>query len=232
MRTLYFAHLPHRLFVIASLLGTALLALGTQAQVAASKPTATAGSAEAVAACERAARQSLAPQPVLVSASAPPPPELRFTGTPAVQAGLSNENQVVLQGGVSARNASGMRTYTYSCNVDLRSPESVGLVLRDTTPVGAENRAPRVALEPDLNNLSPAVCESSAAAALKSRWPRVSQISFDGNTRRVVQQSASQAELRGQGRAQPAPGAPYAHFGFQCEIDSRNGRVLSTRISG
>ena len=90
----------------------------------------------------------------------------------------------------------------------------------------------RGTLEPDLSHLSPSACEASAAAALKKRWPRVSDISFDGSTRSLSQESPAKAELHGQGRALPAPGSPHALFGFDCEIDPRDGRVLGTRISG
>ncbi|MDQ6679499.1 MAG: hypothetical protein M3Y67_00850, partial [Pseudomonadota bacterium] len=72
---------------------------------------------------------------------------------------------------------------------------------------------------------------SSAASALKRRWPRVSQISFDTDTRRFVQASPGKADFHGRGRALPEPGVPSALFGFDCEIDPRDGRVLGTRLS-
>jgi len=190
------------------------------AQAPAAKPT----NADAVAACERAARQSLAPQ----SAN---PPEVKFTSGPTVQPGLSNDSQLVLQGAATWRAASGQRSFSFSCNVDLRNPESVGLVMRDSTPATAE-AAPARKIDPDLSFLSPAACESSAAAALKQRWPRVSQISFDSGTRTLSQESATKAQLHGQGRALPAPDAVPTLFGFDCEVDPRNGQVIATRISG
>jgi hypothetical protein len=202
--------------------GLALLPSWALAQAAGSKPAT--DNADAVAACERAARQSLAPP----AAQA----EVKFAGTPTVQPNLSNDSQVVLQGAGSWRAASGMRSFAYRCSVDLRTPEAVGLVIRDTTPVSRQATAARKGIEPDLSHLSPAACESSAAAALKQRWPRVSQISFDTSTRSLLQESAGKAELHGQGLALPEPGAPPTHFGFDCEIDPRDGRVIATRISG
>jgi hypothetical protein len=88
-------------------------------------------------------------------------------------------------------------------------------------------------VDPDISHLSPAACESSAAAALQQRWPRVSQISFDTATRSLTQQSAARAELHGQGRARPAPESQVlVHFGFDCTIDPRDGRVIGMRLSG
>jgi len=189
------------------------------AQVAASKPV----NADAIAACERAARQSLAPQ-------AAHPPEVTFTTSAPAEPAMPGDSQLMLRGAGRWRAGEGLRSFNYNCTVDLRSGEAVGLVMRDLTPPAP---APaRALVEPDLSHLSPAACESSAAAALKQRWPRVSQISFDSGTRSLVQDSASRAELHGQGRALPTPDAPSTHFGFDCELDPRDGRVIATRISG
>ncbi len=181
--------------------------------------------ADALSACERAARQSLASRGA-------PASEVKFSGTPSEQGGLSGGQQLVLQGAGNWRDDLGQRSFNYSCNVDLRTPEAVGLVLRDTTPARAPAKPARPAQEPDLTHVSPAACEASAAAALKKRWPRVAGLSFDAATRSLSQESASKAELHGQGRAVPEPGAPTVLFSFDCEIDPRNGRVLATRISG
>lgn len=187
----------------------------------ASSPAATA--ADSTAACERAVRQSLASR-------AGPAAELKFVAPPAVQPALSNGGQVVMQGAGSWRAASGTaRRFEYSCNLNPRNPEAVGVLIRDLTPPSAE-AAPRAAIEPDLTNVSPAACESAAAAALKKRWPALSQLSFDSQTRRLSQDSASKASLRGQGRALPAPGSPLTHFEFECDFDPRDGRVTGTRI--
>lgn len=210
---------------VAACAGGASLTLATAALAQAQAPAAgktVAASAEAVAACERAARQSL-------SAPASQTGEVAFNGAPTAQPSLSSESQVVLQGGGRWRSPGGMRTFTYSCNVDPRAPESVGLVLRDSTP--AATLAP-VLLEPDLSKLSPASCESSAVRVLKERWPGVSKISFDGATRSFRQHSASSAELHGSGRALPTPDAPPTFFEFDCAIDPRDGRVVRTSVSG
>jgi hypothetical protein len=181
---------------------------------------------EAVAGCERAARQSLAEQ-------AAPPSEVAFNAAPLLDKSLSNESQLVLRGTGRSRGANGAaRTFSYSCNVEAKSGETVGLVLRDVIAVAARPEPAKPPAEPDLSHLSPGACESSAAQVLKQRWPRVSQISFDPETRRFQQDSAEKASLHGRGRALPAPDVQPALFGFDCEIDPRDGRVLATRVSG
>jgi len=137
----------------------------------------------------------------------------------------------VLRGAGRSRGAGGVRSFEYGCNVDLHTSEAVGLVLRDTIVIAAKREPQRAPAEPDLSHLSPAACESSAVQALKQRWPRVSQITFDAETRSFAQESAEQAALHGRGRAQPAPDVPATLFGFDCVIDPRDGRVLSTRVS-
>jgi hypothetical protein len=206
--------------------GVFLLLPWAQAQTPGASPAASVSAgAEAVAACERAARQSL-------ENKGAPAAELKFSSPPTSQPDRSNDGQIVLRGAGSWRAAAGVRRFEYSCNVDPRAPEAVGLVLRDTTPAAALARPAPSAIEPDLRQLSPAACEASVAAALKKRWPRVSEIRFDSGARSLVQSSPSKAELHGQGRALPLQGSPYTLFGFDCEIDPRDGRVLSTRVSG
>jgi len=198
------------------------LSLSAYAQVPTGKPDA--AGAAAAEACERAARQALAGNTLH-------PVEVTFNAAPTVQPNLSSDSQIVLRGVARWRGASGVRSISYNCNVDLRTFEAVGLVMRDSTPIASEAAPARAPAEPDLSELSPAACESSAVSALKQRWPRVSQISFDIATRSFRQQSASRAELHGSGRAVPAPHSPSTFFGFDCEIDPRDGRVLRTSLS-
>jgi len=201
----------------------AFAAVTAPAQVPADKALAV--NPDAVAACERSAREALGSHGIAAT-------DVTFTASPTVDKGLSNESQAVLRGSGRARGAHGARTFDYSCNVDLRTSEAVGLVLRDTIVLAAKKEPARAPAEPDLSHLSPAACESSAVQALKQRWPRVSQITFDAETRTFAQESAEQAALHGRGRALPAPDVPPTLFGFDCTIDPRDGRVLATRLSG
>ena len=199
-----------------------LLALLSCAGAQAARSVTTAGE-EAVAACEQSARRGLV-------AKGAPAAELTFNSAPAVQVSLTNERQIVLTGEGRWRAVEGMRNVRFTCTVDRRTFETVGLVIRDSAPAVAAT-APRRPAEPDLSNLSMASCESSAVQALQKRWPSVSQISFDSATRSFRQESLERAELRGRGRALPAQGAPSTFFGFECEIDPQDGRVLRTRVS-
>ncbi len=209
--------------ILAALSGWIGLFLCVEAHAAAD--VATAGD-EAMAACEQTARSTLA-------ARAAHAAEVTFNAAPSVDQSLSNERQIVLSGEGRWRAAGGVRHVRFTCNVDRRTFETLGLVIRDTTPAVAKAAAPvRRPAEPDLSHLSMASCESSAVLALQKRWPRVSQISFDSDTRSFRQDSLDRAELRGHGRALPVQGAPSTFFGFECEIDPQDGRVLRARVSG
>jgi hypothetical protein len=146
---------------------------------------------------------------------------------------MPDGSQIVLQGEGQWREAAALRKFKYSCTLDPHSSEAVGVVIRQMGPPLAAQVESKPIKDPDLSHLSPSACESGAAAALQQRWPRVSQITFDAETRSLTQQSASSAELHGQGRARPAPDSPaLVHFGFDCTFDPRDGRVIGTRLSG
>jgi hypothetical protein len=73
-----------------------------------------------------------------------------------VQPGPTIDGQIVLRGAGRWRAPTGMRTFTYTCNVDVKSAEAVAVVLRDTTPAAAAKAPPpRPPAEPDLSELSP-----------------------------------------------------------------------------
>lgn len=198
------------------------LSLPGHAQVAVEKPMKV---DEATAACERKVRQTLATR-------AEAPAELAFNGAAVAASDLPGDGPAVLRGEGQWRAKDGVRKFSYSCNVDLRASEVLGVVMRDLTPVVARAAPVRRTAEPDFSNVSLAACESTVVQALKRRWPLVSKISFDPLTRSLRQETAGSAELHGRGRALPAQGAPSTLFGFDCEIDPRDGQILSTRLSG
>jgi hypothetical protein len=182
--------------------------------------------AEALERCERAVRQALLPQ---AGAAA----ELRFSAMPPLPRALPEGSPVMLQGEGQWRDGATLRKFKYSCNLDSRSSESVGVVIRQVDRPLAARAEAKPSKDPDLSHLSPSACESGAAVALQQRWPRVSQITFNTETRSLTQQSASRAELRGQGHARPAPESPaLVHFGFDCTFDPRDGRVVGMSLSG
>lgn len=198
------------------------LSLPMQARAAAGVATA---EDEAVAACEQSARRNLTTQ-------ATRPADLTFKVAPTVQPVSAGDTQIVLSGEGRWRAAGGIRNVRFTCYVDRQTLETVGLVMRDTTPAVVKPPPAKKPAEPDLSQLSMASCESSAVQALQKRWPRVTQISFDSDTRSFRQDSIDRAVLRGRGRALPTADAPSTFFGFECEIDPHDGQVLRTRVSG
>jgi len=179
----------------------------------------------AVEACERSARKA-------VPASAREPVEVTFTGTPSLLPDRTGDGLAVLRGTGRWRAPTGPRTFAYSCNLDPRTSEAVGLVLRDTTPAAAPPPPPKAPVEPDLSQLSPEACESSAVGALRQRWPFMTQITFDPTTRTYRQGSGASASLHGSVQGMPTRESPLRVFGFECEVDPRDGRVLRIGISG
>jgi len=146
----------------AAVSGLALLSFTANAQLATGKPAAV--STDAVAGCERAARQALAAPAEQANVS--------FNGVPTVQANPSDGSQAMLRGAGRSRGTGGVRGFTYSCTVDLRTEEALGVVVRNSGPVAESGSPRRAPIEPDLSHLSPQDCESRAAGALKERWPR------------------------------------------------------------
>lgn len=207
-----------------AVLGALALPAAAQAQSGGSVK-AEAPNAAAVAACENAARQTLSAQGARAI-------EVSFEAAPTMRPRLAGDAQLVLNGSGRSRQAGAVRNFAYSCNVDARTAEMIGLVLRDSTPARPMAPPAPAPSEPDVSRLSPAACESSAVAALEKRWPRVAKIDFDRATRSFRQQSGNQAELHGSGHAIPAPGSPSTLFTFDCAIDPRDGRVVRTDVSG
>lgn len=202
----------------------AVIAGAAFAQSASAPTPAKAATDGAAAACERVARDTL-------NTTRGAAVDVRFNAPPIAVPGPADASETVLRGSGRARSSAGVRNFSYSCNFDARSGEVSGVVVRDAAGESAQPTPAARNVEPDLSNVSPAACESAAAAAIKRRWPAVSRIAFNGRTRLMEQDSQGNAALQGQGTAQPAPDAPSTHFTYTCAVDPRNGRVLATRIA-
>lgn len=203
----------------------AIVAASPAAPARAAPPTVSTASDEAVAACEQSARRSL-------TTKSTSPADISFKSAPTVQPSLPSDTQIVLSGEGRWRAADGAHVVRFTCYVDRETFETVGLVMKDATPAPAKPPPARKPAEPDISHLSIASCESGAVQALQKRWPQVSQITFDSDTRSFRQDSVDHGVLRGRGRALPTVGAPSTFFGFECEIDPHDGMVLKTRVSG
>lgn len=175
----------------------------------------------AAAACERAVQSTL--RDTRGDSAAP-----TFSTAPSVIPGAADAAEITLRGAGQVRSGAGARPFSYSCNFDIASAAVTGVVVRDSGSTAAAP-VPR-AVEPDLSHLSPTACESAAAAALKRRWPGVTQINFNPDTRQLSQDTSGLASLRGQGSATPTVRDPDVHFSYDCAIDARNGRVMKVAI--
>ena len=202
-----------------------LFALGVLGCALASPAWAADAATDATAACERAARETLRSSRGAMA-------DATFSGPPTPAPGLSDGDDVTLSGAGRYR-ASGSggtaRPFSYSCSVNRKTAVVTGVVLRESGDAAPTPAAART-IEPDLSNVSPEACESSAAAALKQRWPSVSRIAFSAGALQLQQDADGQATLRGKGIAQPTPRDPDTHFSYRCMLDARSGRVLATRI--
>ena len=213
-------HVPSRAAVMTVVVGAAAIV----ASLARAAGIVTAED-EAAVACEQSARRTLATRVTQ-------PADVTFKAAPTAQPAQPGDMQLILNGEGRWRSADGFRNVRFTCYVDRGTLETVGMVLRDTTPAAVKPAPAKKPAEPDLSHLSMASCESSAVQALQKRWPRVTHVTFDTDTRSFQQDSIDRAVLHGRGRALPTAGAPSTFFGFECEIDPHDGQVLRTRISG
>lgn len=192
---------------------------------AASGPIAGAAQRAAAAACEAAATETLRGGRGSANAS------VGFNAPPALVPGPADAIELTLRGAGRVQPAGNApaRPFNYSCTYDSEGGKVTGIVVRDAG-AAAPVASPRP-VDPDLSFVSPAACESAAADALKRRWPNVSRIAFNTDTRQLSQDASGEAHLQGQGTALPRVGAPSAHFGYDCAIDARNGRVTGLQLT-
>jgi peptide-methionine (S)-S-oxide reductase len=176
----------------------------------------------AQAACERAVQSTLRDTRGGTATPA-------FNAAPVMVPGAADAAEITLRGAGQVRTAVGARPFSYSCNFEIASSTVTGVVVRDAA-VAAAAAVVAKPVEPDLSALSPAACESAAAASLKRRWPSVSRISFNADTRQLSQDSGGMASLRGQGSAAPSLRDVERHFSYDCAIDARNGRVMKVSV--
>jgi hypothetical protein len=189
-----------------------------QASAPASAPTSQDGAATA---CQRAAQATLQrDRPSVVSVS--------FGAPPKALPSAADADNLVLRGAGRALSASGSRAFSYSCNYNTQTRSVGGVIVRDAA--GVERKPARRSVEPDLRNISPSACESSAASTLKRRWPSVQGIVFDGDTRQLSSDAPGRALLQGQGQATLQTGGPLTHFSYDCQLDESTGRVTGLRI--
>ena len=144
------------------------------------------------------------------------------------QVALADADDAAVRGEGRWTGGGGIATFRYSCAYNAKTGEASGVVLNETRPARAAGAAAADASwEPDMTKVTPAACESAAAAQIKERNPRVARIAFDADTRRLLPADAGRIGLEGLGALQRAPGMSAQSFNYRCEFDGRNGRVVA-----
>jgi hypothetical protein len=141
----------------------------------------------------------------------------------ALNAASDDETSVRGEGRYRGSGAGAAVPFSYSCAYNSKNDSTSGAVFRELV---APRAAPERPFEPDLSRLSPEACESAVAGLLKTRHPRVDRITFGSETRRIEPAGNGLMQLAGQGAMQRAPGMYATAFGYRCEVDPRNGRIV------
>jgi hypothetical protein len=138
---------------------------------------------------------------------------------------LDNADQTAVKGEGRYRGHGGAAmNFSYSCAYDARTASTSGVVFRDTGHAGSSSHS---SWQPDLSRFSPDACEAATAQALKDKYPRVGGIAFDAGTRVLQPAADDHTRLEGRGALVRAPGMNATPFGFRCEFDSGDGKVVS-----
>lgn len=154
--------------------------------------------------------------------------ELQFSASKRNLApGQDDETSVRGEGRYSSR-SNGSYPFTYSCAYNAKAGTTSGVVFRETASALAKAEP---AWQPDLSYLSPAACEGASAADLKQKFPRVARIAFDSDSRQLAPAPDDLTLLVGQGAVQRAPGMQVEPFSYRCEINARNGNIVSVQTT-
>jgi hypothetical protein len=139
----------------------------------------------------------------------------------------AGDDETSLKGEGRYRGASGRSVpFSYGCALNTKSGSSSGVVFREL--VAAEEQKN---WQPNLAHVSPDACEGAAAATLKSKNPRVGRIVLDSESRRLSPGPEDRIVLEGRGALERAPGMNSVPFTYQCEVEPRNGRIVSIQTS-
>ncbi len=179
-------------------------------------------SAKAVERCETAVAETVKRM------RGPAAQELQFSPAKRNLApGQEDETSVRGEGRYSSR-SNGSYPFTYSCAYNAKAGTTSGVMFRET---GSGLAKAEPAWQPDLSLLSPAACEGASAADLKQKFPRVTRIAFDSDSRQLAPAADDLTMLAGQGAVQRAPGMQAEPFTYRCEINARNGQIVSVQTT-
>jgi hypothetical protein len=153
--------------------------------------------------------------------------ELQFSASKRNLAPAAQEDETSVRGeGRYSSRGNGSSPFAYTCAYNTKSGTTSGVMFRETASAKAEP-----AWQPDLSFLSPAACEGASAADLKQKYPRVARIAFDSDSRQLAPAADDLTLLAGQGAVQRAPGMQAEPFSYRCEINARNGSIVSVQTT-
>lgn len=139
----------------------------------------------------------------------------------------TTDDETSLKGEGRYRGASGRSMpFNYSCAFNGKTGATSGVLFRELAPLSDEK-----AWQPNLTHVSPDACEGAAAATLKNKNPRAGRIVLDSESRRLSPGPDDRIVLEGRGALERAPGMNTVPFTYQCEVEPRNGRIVSIRTS-
>ena len=140
----------------------------------------------------------------------------------------AGDDEASLKGEGRYRGASGRTVpFSYGCALNTKSGATSGVVFRELVAVGADPKA----WQPNLTHVSPDACEGAAAATLKHKNPRAGRIVLDSESRQLKPGPDDRIVLEGRGALERAPGMNSVPFTYQCEVEPRNGRIVSIQTS-
>lgn len=138
----------------------------------------------------------------------------------------STDDETTLKGeGRYKGNGGRSMPFSYSCALNTRTGATSGVVFRDLAEADSKP------FLPDLTRLSVSDCEGAAAASLKSKHPRAGRIVLDGESRRLLPAADDRIALEGRGAVERAPGMNAVPFTYRCEVEPRNGRIVSVQTN-
>jgi hypothetical protein len=158
--------------------------------------------------------------------------DVQFVGGPRFSDSQGGDDTMVRGEGRYRIGARSVR-FTYGCAYNRRTGDASGVVLREvggTAPAAAA--VAEKPFQPDLSRLSPAECDSAAAAAIKRKHPRAAQVALDAQTRQLRPGANNRIVLEGRGAMQPAPGMLSVPITYRCEIEPRSGEVVAVQTNG
>jgi hypothetical protein len=189
---------------------------------ASAQPSLATDSAKAVERCETAVAETVRRM------RGPAAQELQFSPTKRKLAPTQDDETSVRGEGRYSSRSNGTYPFTYSCAYNSKVGTTSGVVFRET---GSGLARAEPAWQPDLSYLSPSACEGASAADLKQKFPRVARIAFDSDSRQLAPAADDLTLLAGQGAVQRAPGMQAEPFSYRCEINARNGNIVSVQTT-